>query len=249
MSGKSHRGPHPEDARLFATDSLPDLRAGVADLSWLLSRGYAERGALKLVGDRYALVQRQRTGVMRAACSDASREARRAREVPVKELDGATLVLDAFNVLITVEAALAGGVVLVGRDGAYRDMASVHGSYRTVPTTERAVGLIGEALGRLGVARARWIVERPVSNSGRLAGLLRKIAGGRGWAWEVELEERPDALLRTASEIVASADGPLIESCARWTGLARHVVTGIDGAWVVDLGAETTPSSGAGGAR
>jgi hypothetical protein len=29
-----------------------------------------------------------------------------------------------------VEAALAGGVILACRDGAYRDMASIHGTWR-----------------------------------------------------------------------------------------------------------------------
>ena len=34
---RKHRGPHPEDARLFADAMLPRLRAAVADLSWLLT--------------------------------------------------------------------------------------------------------------------------------------------------------------------------------------------------------------------
>ena len=42
----------------------------MADFSWLLTRGYAEKGALKLVGDRFSLTERQRLAVMRSACSD-----------------------------------------------------------------------------------------------------------------------------------------------------------------------------------
>src|SRR5688500_10446127 len=49
---RSHRGPHPEDAGLFAPAVHPTLRSAVADLSWLLTRGYADPSALKLVGDR-----------------------------------------------------------------------------------------------------------------------------------------------------------------------------------------------------
>ncbi len=52
---RKHRGPHPEDRRLFAPEALPRLRAAAGDLSWLLSRGYAPESSLKLVGDRYAL--------------------------------------------------------------------------------------------------------------------------------------------------------------------------------------------------
>ena len=67
---RRHRGPHPEDAELFAPASWPALRAATTDLSWLLSRGYAEPSSLKLVGDCFQLTERQRTAVMRSACSD-----------------------------------------------------------------------------------------------------------------------------------------------------------------------------------
>jgi Protein of unknown function (DUF434) len=57
---RTHRGPHPVDAQLFAPENWPQLQAAVADLSWLLGRGYASVASLKLVGDRYRLDQRQR---------------------------------------------------------------------------------------------------------------------------------------------------------------------------------------------
>ena len=55
---RQHRGAHPEDGRLFAPEMLPRLRAAVSELSWLLSRGYPARAALKLVGDRHRLKRR-----------------------------------------------------------------------------------------------------------------------------------------------------------------------------------------------
>ena len=45
--------------------------------------------------------------------------------------------------LTTIEAALAGGVILAARDGAYRDMASMHGSYRKVAETPARFGTAG----------------------------------------------------------------------------------------------------------
>ncbi|HSG88818.1 MAG TPA: DUF434 domain-containing protein, partial [Pseudomonadales bacterium] len=70
---RRHRGPHPDDARLFAPDTVGPLRTAVGDLSWLFSRGYAERSAVKVVGDRYRLRERQRIALRRSACSDAAR--------------------------------------------------------------------------------------------------------------------------------------------------------------------------------
>ena len=53
---RHHRGPHPDDASLFAPSVWPVLREAVADYCWLLSHGYASNSSLKLVGDRYELV-------------------------------------------------------------------------------------------------------------------------------------------------------------------------------------------------
>ena len=127
---RHHRGRHPEDDRLFAPDQVPRMQVAVHDLSWLLSRDYALPSALKLVGDRYGLEQRQRLAVARAACSDAARIDRRSRQVEPSSLHDAQLAIDGFNVLLTIEAALSGGVLLSCRDGCHRDMASVHGTYR-----------------------------------------------------------------------------------------------------------------------
>ena len=69
---------------MFAPSVWPVLRAAVADLSWLLSRGYAEPSALKLVGDRFQLTERQRIAVMRSACSDQALQHRRQTQVPAE---------------------------------------------------------------------------------------------------------------------------------------------------------------------
>src|SRR3972149_10997240 len=114
---RSHRGPHPEDERLFSSQAIPVIRRAVADFSWLLTQGYAEKGALKLVGDRFSLTERQRVAVMRSTCSDQQRVSRQARCIPITQLPGRSVALDGYNLLITVEAALRGGILLQGRDG------------------------------------------------------------------------------------------------------------------------------------
>ena len=109
---RGHRGPHPEDHRLFAPDQWPALRTAVADLSLLLSRDYAMDSSLKLVGDHFQLDSRQRLAVMRASCSDQSLALRYAHAVPPEQLRGHVLHLDGYNVLTTIESALGHGIVI-----------------------------------------------------------------------------------------------------------------------------------------
>lgn len=233
---RRHRGPHPEDAELFASAALPSLRRATADLCWLLSRGYASPSALKLVGDRYDLTQRQRTAVLRCACSDRALEQRRQRECRLDALRGGTLEIDGYNVLTTVEAALAGGVVLVGRDGSYRDMASMHGTYRHVQETLPALELVGRTLTAAGVEHCRWYLDRPVSNSGRLKKHIEAVAAKNQWPWQVEIVNDPDRVLIDSRHIVATADSIILDAKIRWYALGRETVNAhVPQAWFVDL--------------
>ena len=49
------------------------------------------------------------------------------------------LWIDGYNALTTIESALSGSVILRARDGCYRDMASMHGTYRKVQETVPAI--------------------------------------------------------------------------------------------------------------
>jgi hypothetical protein len=229
---RKHRGPGPQDPTWFSVEVRPGLRAAVADLSWLLSRDYAVPSALKLVGDRYRLVERQRVAVLRSACSDAALAARRSRERDPHTLLGQPLRIDGFNLILTLESALGRGVVLVGRDGCYRDLASVHGTYRKVEETRPALELAARLLAAWDVGPCTWLFDAPVSNSGRLAAMVRTI--GPGWSAEVVAD--PDALLATPGAVAATADAGVLDRCGEWTNLARALVeAGVPGAFVVDL--------------
>jgi len=221
---RTHRGPHPEDARLFAPAAWPALRAATAELCWLLSRDYAPTSALQLVGDRHQLPGRQRQAVERCACSDLARLGRETRRVAASTLASQALWLDGYNVLTTVEVALGGGVLLAAADGALRDLGSMHGTYRRVAETLPALELLGEACRLSGAREWRWYLDRPVSNSGRLKRIMEELAAARGWPWTVELVPNPDAVLSATAEIIATADSVVLDRCRRWFNLAREVV-------------------------
>lgn len=242
---RHHRGAHPEDAELFAPAHAPALRAAFVDLCWLLDRGYALRSSLALTGDRHALTQRQRLAVARGACSREQLVRRQAHRVAPEALAGRELWLDGYNVLITLEAALAGGVILLGRDGCCRDMASLHGTYRAVEETRRAAELVGGFAQRSGVTRCHWLLDQPVGNSGRLRSFLLEVSAEAGWPWTVELAFNPDAVLGAASEIVASSDSVVLDRCSRWCNVAREIIAAaVPAARVLDLCVASPAESG-----
>ena len=229
---RKHRGPGPRDSEWFAPAARPILAAAVSDLSWLLSHGYAEPSALKLVGDRYQLVERQRMAVRRSACSSEALASRRARQLDPLALRGRPLRIDAFNLVLTLESALGGGVVIAGRDGCFRDLASVHGTYRRVQETQPALELTARWLAAWGAGPCTWLVDSPVSNSGRLAAMIRSTCP----SWSAEVVANPDARLVEPGDLVVSADSLILDRCGEWVNLGRALVeAGVPGAFVIDL--------------
>jgi len=233
---RTHRGPHPADVKLFAPDAISGLQSAIADFSLLRTKGYAEKSSLKLVGDRFSLTERQRLAIMRSACSDQQLVSRRQGEIKIAELADRPVAIDGYNVLITVEAAMSGGVIFKGRDGCFRDLASIHGTYRKVTETIPAVQLIGGFLKEIGVAKVLWLLDSPVSNSGRLKTLIGELADESGWSWEIELLLSPDAELKKTDMIVASSDSVVLDACKSWVNLAKEIINKkLSSVWVVDL--------------
>jgi hypothetical protein len=233
---RRHRGAHPKDRLLFDAALLPALRGAVADLSWLLSRGYPAAASLKLVGDHFALKERQRLAVARAACSDQHRESRERIRQPLESINRQDVLIDGFNIIVTTEAALSGGMLIRCRDGCLRDISSVHGSYRSVAETEEAIRLIGEILLGVGPASVLWLLDQPVSNSGRLAQRIREMAAEHNWPWSVEVVMNPDKVLRSSDQIVVTSDSNVLDGVKGWINLGEKLVTQrLPEAWIVDL--------------
>lgn len=197
------------------------LRSAVHDFSWLLSRAYSDTAALKLVGDRYNLDQRARLACMRASAADAAVHTRKQKHFCIEHflayLSSATelstqpqlhFYLDGFNLLITVESWLAGHPIFVGRDGAWRDLASQHRAYRHGAGAHAALVEIGTGLhqwcmhtllpalpasARAAFAyRVHWLFDTPVSGSGALCRLVDELAEQYQWPWVATTSNSPD---------------------------------------------------------
>jgi len=91
--------------------------------------------------------------------------------------------LDGYNVLTLLESALAGSVVLLGRDGCCRDIAGIHRRYRkvneTAPVTAddwwKTVGGWESDVLPLVAGQAGG------SNSGRLKTFIGEVAAAADW--------------------------------------------------------------------
>ena len=135
------------------------------------------------------------------------------------------MLIDGFNILITVETMLSEGILLCCYDGCIRDMASVHGSYRKVEETLAAIAIIGETLEEQSPESVHWLFDSPVSNSARIASFLEAQGKERHWPWTAELLASPDHVLKKSDSIVCSGDSVVLDHCKAWYDLSSAILT------------------------
>lgn len=233
------RDPHPEDKDLFSSSHLVHLRSAVLELSWLLSKGYALHSTLELVGNHYQLTQRQRLAVSRVVCSDENRQLRQEKCLPLEKIKDEQLLIDGFNLLITIETALSGGIVLRCRDGCIRDIAGIHGSYHPINETRQAIELIGMALESFNPQEVLWLFDKPISNSGRLVMMVRDIAKEHGWHWQADVNINPDKAILSANKIAITSDSMILDGINQWVNLGSYLVlTILHSEWLIDFAKE-----------
>jgi hypothetical protein len=229
---KQHRGLGPRDEETFNRANRARLKTAVYDLSWLLERGYAAKAALELVGNHHQLSARQRLAVSHAAYDGSKRKAPLALDA----LEGRDVIIDGFNLLILIETALGGGIVIRCADGCYRDIESVYGSYRMTFETKDAIMLISEALAAQKPRSVLWLFDRPVSNSGRISDFINRTAAENGWPFLAKAVERVDSLLSVSPKVVITSDSAILNESGVWCNLAAYLIDNcIADANIVDL--------------
>jgi hypothetical protein len=91
-------------------------------------------------------------------------------------------------------------------------------------------------LQKIEIGRALWLLDSPVSNSGRLKSLIGRLAEQNSWPWQVELAISPDHVLIETDLIVVSSDSVVLDGCKRWAGLAKVIIEEkLPGSHLVDL--------------
>jgi hypothetical protein len=234
MNGPVKRGYSPDDEKNFTGIAQKTLKRSTEDLYFLLNRGYPVKGASVFVGNHYLLSERQRIAMTRIVSSEKDITARSAKQIRPQSLAGAAVNIDGFNAIITLEVALSGSPVFVCMDGAYRDLAGLHGSYRLIDKTDTAIRLILSELRKLSIKRAVFWLDAPVSNSGRLKTRIAEIAEDERFEIGVEVVGNVDGTLYDLPNVISS-DSVILDHCPGWLNLNERLIPGIPGAWIVDL--------------
>ncbi|WP_213278101.1 DUF434 domain-containing protein [Chryseobacterium indologenes] len=220
-----NRGKNTGDDTLFGSEKqISKLKLAVEDMRYLLTREYPEKAASELVGNRYRLKTRQIQAFRGASASDSQLYNRRLKHVETLDLKGKTVYLDGFNVLILLESLLSEAYIFEGLDGCFRDLSGVHGTYKRVNQTLRAIELVAAFYQKNQIQKLVWIFDKPVSNSGRIKQIILEFAEQHQLNWEVDLQFNPDKFLAESSEIIISSDAWILDHCKEWFNLIGYLI-------------------------
>ena len=215
------RGFVPSDEKEFGGEALPKLHRAAEEVLYLLNHGYPVKGATRFVGDHYLFSGRQRLALARTVSPEAQIASRIEKEV--KSVEGETLYIDGFNVIIGLEIAFSDSMLFKCMDGTVRDLAGLRGTYRLIPETDRAVEALLKTLAELKVGKAVIYLDKPVSNSGRLKQKIYEYADNQQVDVEVRVEDAVDYELKKLP-LIASGDAIILDECDKWFNLVRCVI-------------------------
>ena len=194
------------------------------ELKFLVERGYPKEGAIRFVGDHHQLRQEERDVLYRVVFPERVCKERRSRVVACKDLAGRPLVIDGYNVLITLESALRSRPLVLGDDGFVRDISRVFRSFRPTERTRDAWMLVQGVLGRYKPGDVTVVLDAPMSRSGELAGRIRYWMGKGGVRGRVSLEKIPEAAMIQIPGVKASADSVVLDRAGEVIDLAGIII-------------------------
>jgi hypothetical protein len=229
MTNLKNRGKEASDDALFGTEKMQfKLKEAVTDMHYFLSRGYGEKSTLALVGNRYRLNARQQQAVRGMSASQKQIDDRKAKEIKSNELEGKEIAIDGFNVLILLESMLSNAYIFKGQDGFFRDLSSVHGTYKKVQQTSQAVEIIAAFFINEKIKKAFWLFDKPVSNSGKLKQMIEETAKKNNFDWEVQLVNNPDKAMAERDWTVLTSDAWILDQTSSNFNVMKYTLDPFD---------------------
>ena len=214
------RGYVPSDSREF-TEQVDKLRSAGEELYYLINRGYQIKPASTFVGNHHLLSERQRLALVRSISPKDRIEERLEKEI--NNLKDSVVYIDTFNTVITLEIAFSGSTLLYCMDGTIRDLAGLRGTYRIIDKTDMAVEAIRKLLESEGVKEAYFLIDAPISNSGRLSSKIEDMFTDSNVNVVCEVINDVDKNLYDRENVITS-DAIILDNCISWFNLTRRII-------------------------
>ena len=216
----------------------------IEDLIFLLDRKYPRKQAIELVGNRYRLNHSERMILYRGVFDTHSTVLRKEKRAGIQKIK--RLVIDGYNVLITLESYLKGRIVFRSLDGFVRDVAGIYGKQTFDQYTQKSIALLIEFIQDGLMANSGFFQEGvlfldlPVSKSGELASCLRDRFYLKKLNIKVYVAKNPDGKMieeakQSKDTVVATSDTVVLDNVGMSFDIPDYVIREMLHKTILDL--------------
>ena len=225
------------DLNIFFKNSVEDLR-------FLLDKQYLKKPAIELVGNRYRLDHNERMILYRGVFDTPSIIERKKKCAAPSEIK--RLIIDGYNVLITIESYLKGKTVFHSLDGYVRDIAGLYGDHTFDNFTRKSIDLLVNFI-KHGAGKdssippdGAFYLDYPVSKSGELAVSLRECFKKEKMNIEVNVVKNPDYSIIEEGRfsdktVIATSDTVILDKIERSFDIPDFIIRNVFQKDILDL--------------
>ncbi|MBP1908874.1 DUF434 domain-containing protein [Methanolobus bombayensis] len=184
------------------------------DIRYLLERDYRRDSAIRFVADHYRLDKNERYILGRTVFSKKIASSRKGKKLNFSDLKSRKVLIDGYNVLITLESLIDGEEVWLADDSFLRDTRGVFKNHTNGNNTFKAVEEMLDFIRNSNTESAEVLLDTQMKNSGELAAFIRKRMDELLITGDAKTSKHVDYDLKNCDSdyVVATADGVIIDA-------------------------------------
>jgi hypothetical protein len=146
-----------------------DFINATKDYFYFVEKDYPQKATIKLIGDRYRLNGLERSVLLRGIIKKNIANERKKKILKESEIIDQMLLIDCYNVLITISSYLNGNFFYISNDGFLRDSTESHGKIKNNEMISRSLNLMFKYFIEKKIKRVEIYLDSPVSYSKELS--------------------------------------------------------------------------------
>ncbi|MDD3042141.1 MAG: DUF434 domain-containing protein [Methanosarcinaceae archaeon] len=185
---------------ISASSLREKLLKPAADIRSILRWGYPKFATIRFVADHAGLDARERQILTRVVLPPDKTVSRAKKKLDCERIGGKPLLIDGYNVLLSVDSLLKGESMWLCDDSFIRDTRFYFGKAKHAGGMEEALEELLSFLNETGPKSVTFLLDSQISRSGELAGIIRNRLNEKGITGEARTSKHVDFDLKTAGK-------------------------------------------------
>ena len=194
-----------------------EITKAFLDIIWLLDKGYPKKSSITFVGNHYRLSKNARYFLNRITHS--TNDLKKVKSKIVQEstlVEGSIFHIDLYNQLTSFQSLIDGELLIVCRDGIYRDIFSMIHSKTDLRLDNDSIKHYINHIRNLKPSYIRIYIDQQRSNSQKHANIVREVLKQLSIDGECIISKSVDYLLKNQAEgVIFSHDSVVVKQSVR----------------------------------